>query len=527
MARHFARLKLRLIRNGLRISTAQAVGLVVGAVVALPLALGGFLALATVPRAAPEAGLPLAVLGFSFLFLAWLLAPLLAFGTDETLDPARLTLLPLTRRRLMTGLLTASMVGVAPVATLLALTGGIVGYLPLGPGAVVVVAAVVVEMLLCLTGSRAFVTALSGLLRSRRARDMTVMLTVLVMLLFNLGIQALSALASAADTGSIERLAQVLSWLPPGLAGRSMADAAAGRLLPAVAELAVAAAAVLLLARGWAAALERVSTGTEHTAAGRGSSRLFAGPLGALPRSRIGAVAAKELRYAWRDPRRRATLLSTVPMALLPTALLLSDGSRSELFVLGAVLVALVAGATSLNQLGMDGPAYWAHVATGEDVAADLRGKGLATMVLGVPLLALVAVALAAMTGGWLLAPVAVGFGAGLLLTQLGVGCVVSVLNPVPMVESTNPWAVGGTGQGCAAGLVHLAGLLALQLLVLPVAVVAVATAVMWRPALAVTSAVAVGYGYLLWRVGIHMAARRAEGRIPELLEALSPRRAG
>jgi len=39
------------------------------------------------------------------LVLGWALLPLLAFGTDETLDPARLQLLPLAKRPLMTGLL--------------------------------------------------------------------------------------------------------------------------------------------------------------------------------------------------------------------------------------------------------------------------------------------------------------------------------------------------------------------------------------------------------------------------------------
>ena len=50
--------------------------------------------------------------------LGWLLLPLVFFGVDETLDPARFALLPLRRRTLVTGMLAAALVGVPAVATL-------------------------------------------------------------------------------------------------------------------------------------------------------------------------------------------------------------------------------------------------------------------------------------------------------------------------------------------------------------------------------------------------------------------------
>ena len=72
MAGHLVGLKLALLRNGLRRSNwAQKAGLALGALAGLPLAFGGFLLLALVPRAEPRAGLVLVEAVFLLLFLGW------------------------------------------------------------------------------------------------------------------------------------------------------------------------------------------------------------------------------------------------------------------------------------------------------------------------------------------------------------------------------------------------------------------------------------------------------------------------
>ena len=57
------------------------------------------------------------------LVLGWLFLPLVFFGVDESLDPARFALLPLRRRTLIAGLLAAALVGVPALATLVATRG--------------------------------------------------------------------------------------------------------------------------------------------------------------------------------------------------------------------------------------------------------------------------------------------------------------------------------------------------------------------------------------------------------------------
>ena len=62
--------------------------------------------------------------------------------------------------------------------------------------------------------------------------------------------------------------------------------------------------------------------------------------------------------------------------------------------------------------------------------------------------------------------------------------------------------------------------------LLLPVAAVVVVGLVLWPPALVLVCPLAVVYGAWLWRVGLGLGAAWLGGHQPELLAALSPRRA-
>src|SRR5690606_12698676 len=110
-------------------------------------------------------------LAFAVLALGWVVVPPLMFGVDETLDPARLRLLPLTRRQLLVGLTVAGAIGIGPLATLLVLGGAAVGAAATPAALVLALVAVGVQLALCLVVARAVTTALSRRLRSRKGRD--------------------------------------------------------------------------------------------------------------------------------------------------------------------------------------------------------------------------------------------------------------------------------------------------------------------------------------------------------------------
>jgi ABC-2 type transport system permease protein len=528
--RHFALLKLTLVRNGFRLGWQQVVGLVTAGLVGLPLSLATAALLAFVPRAQPALGEALLVALFLLLAVCWVAGPLVAFGTDETLDPSRLALLPLRPRQLMPGLLVASSLGVAPAATLIVLAGAVAGFAPLGLGLPLVVAAALGEFLLCMVASRAVTTALSTALRSRRARDLSIVVFSLALIAIGLGGPILTGLLRALSRGHGETVLALVRWLPPGLAAGAMVDAAMGRLAAAAAELAATGATVAVLGWAWLAAMRRLATSAEPRAgAGERPGDLFPRLAGFLPRSRVGAVAAKELRYAVREPRLRVSWIFAWLFALvLPVAVgFAAPLHRPEVVLVVPALVWLT-NVNTLNQFGFDGRAYWMHVAASGDPKADLAGKNLAAALLTFPLVLVDGLALAVVTGGWAYLPVAAGVGGGLLGTMLGVGNLASVRVPQPMPEmSGNLWALGNTGQGAAAALVQLAAFSVQSVMLVPVVALVAVGLLVWPPALVAAPLVGLAYGLVLWQAGLRLGAEWLAAHQPELLGSLNPRRAG
>jgi ABC-2 type transport system permease protein len=523
MARHFLRLKLTLLRNGLRSNWLRKLGI-------------GFSVFAWFWLVVAALGLLLAArsqalvvpLVFDAFFLGWLLLPLLGMGTDETLDPSRLALLPLERPTLMRGLLTASLVGLAPVATLVALSGALIRLRPGLEGTLVIGALLAVELLLCVVGSRAMTTLFSGVLRSRRGRDVLVFVLAIAGLVPALAGQIVPRLLVSPNhrTITVGPAGRALYWLPSGWLAHAVLQARAGHLLVAVVELAAGALAVAAALWLWSWALQRALTTSEPASAkqARKGPGLFSPPLSFLPRTRTGAVAAKELRYMWRDPRRRASLLSVVILLAFPVAGVLMGRTHARELVLLAGAGALVLCLQAVNQFGLDGPAFWMNVAAGGDPAADLRGKNLAIAAPGAVVVTLEAVGLAALSGGWAYVPAALLLGAAAMGVTLGVANQASVLAPYPVADSaTNLW---GNNAGCLTALTGLLALVVTGLLLGPIVTAVAVSLTLWRPGLVAVAAGGAIYGFLLWRLGCRLAANRLSSRQLEVLQAVSGRSA-
>jgi len=517
-----------LLANGLQ-DTARLVGFAVGAgltVAVTPVATIGWLRLREQPELAADVG----VVVFTAVALAWIILPLGLFGTDDTLDPARFAALPLRPRTLITGLYVGAFVGLAPLATTAVLAGSVFG-LSAGPGSTVIALfALALEVALCVAVSRALASALSGMLRSRRGRDLAVLVGVLIG-----GSGQLVMLGTAYMSGSVDLMhsaASVLRWAPPGMAARAAPDAAAGHYLVAIAGLAGAALAVTLLLWWWGRSLTgaMVTTDASTSRAARPTGRRV-GLHRWQPGGRAGAVAVRELRYNWREPRRRSAWVAAVLFGGIgPFLLLRQDGAGTG----GVYVVCLTAGIVGLqaaNQLGIDGPATWIHVATWRDprdIRADFAGRNLALAMIGAPILLLIAVALASIAGsaGSALGPFALA--CAVLGIAFGVGNVASALAPFPVPESTtNVFSGGNTGQGCLAGVVVIGSLACTGLLSLPL-VVGPVLARLDRPVLAVSAFLGgIGYGLVVAWLGRYLAGAMVYGRQPELLGLLTRREAG
>lgn len=147
------RLKLSLLRNGLRQSGGRRAAWIASAVVALlfaALQVLGLVALRGVGGAES-----LVVLLVAVLALGWAVMPLFFPGGDETLDPTRLVMLPLRPRPLVRALLVASLVGIGPLFSVCLLAGSVITVARGAAAWAVGVVAVPLALLVCVALARA------------------------------------------------------------------------------------------------------------------------------------------------------------------------------------------------------------------------------------------------------------------------------------------------------------------------------------------------------------------------------------
>ncbi|WP_018255012.1 hypothetical protein [Salinispora mooreana] len=542
-ARHFVRLKLRVMGNNFR-GQGWRVGLfALGAFVGLWCAAFGFFLFAA-PGLADNNRYAtlLAAFGGGLVVLGWLLLPLIFFGVDETLDPARFALLPLPRRTLVTGLFAAALVSVPAVAVLLASTGLIftAGVFGGWSAALTQAVGVLAGLLLCVAAARAVTSAFATMLRSRRVRDLAaVLLAGAAALIAPVQLAATAALQDA-DWDRLATVAAVVGWTPFGAPWTIGIEVAQGRVWAAPVKLLITAVTVVALLAWWSRSLESAMVGTASS--GRGSTRstatgtavtqLFPRLLGWLPRGSFGALVAREARYWWRDARRRANLITLAVIGLfVPVMLNLGstgltagggDTSSPVLVTLSMVFVGVLAATTLANQFGFDGSAYSAHVVVGVPGAVELRARMAAFSLYLLPLVLVISGVLALLVLGQ---PGWIGLTAGSLLATFGAGLAVntllSVLGAYSLPETSNPFALN-SGAGVARSFLAILSMLASAVVVIPMVVAAALLGDVWLW-LALPVGAAYGLGAAL--LGAYLAGDVLDRRQPELLATITPRR--
>jgi ABC-2 type transport system permease protein len=543
----FARLKLRLLGNGMRGRTSRKVLFLGGLAFGVYLAGIGFLLAAASTAGDAQVRLMVASYGGAGLVLGSVLLPLVWFGVDDTLDPARFALLPLSRWRLVRGLLAAALVSV-PAAALLAATAGLL--VPTGvhggvAAALVQALGLVAGLLLCVAAGRAMTSAFATMLRSRRGRDLAgILLACLAALLAPLQLAVISAVERA-DWDQLAAVARVIGWTPFGAPYTVGIEVAQSRPLAAVAKLVITGGAVLGLLWWWSRSLEPAMVGAASAGPARSVrpgragavAQLFPRLLPWLPVTGSGAMVARELRYWWRDAKRRANLITIAVIGMLVPVLVSAGSGRVVLGLAGpgsgpttipaaatsftVLFVGAFAASVLANQFGFDGTAYAGHLTVGVPGRRELAARALAHAVLVVPLLAVVGLVVAVVRGEPGAAPAAwgllyAGYGTGLAVNQY-----VSVLAAYPLPESFNPFATA-SGSGIAKSLLALVAIVAAYAIAAPVLVAAVLLPDAW-PWLSVP--VGLGYGLAAAGLGCYLAGNALDRRAPELLAAVTPNR--
>jgi hypothetical protein len=185
-----------------------------------------------------------------------------------------------------------------------------------------------------------------------------------------------------------------------------------------------------------------------------------------------------------------------------------------------AVIVAwMAASTTGFNLFGFDDRSFWGYLVTGVELRRVLIGKNLAVVLVGLPVLTLVAVVLALLAGDGSHLLSAVLAGAAILAVWLAVGNVVSVLGAYPLPESN---LFGNRNVSGSALFASLGGLIAAGILSLPVAALVAAPLLIWGTWQGLVGAVlAVVIGLLIHRLSLRVAGSMLESRALHLLDVL------
>ncbi|WP_333750910.1 transporter [Streptomyces sp. IBSBF 2394] len=519
----FVRLKLSLLRNGLRQSGGRRAAYLASLVVVLlfaALQLIGLIALRGYAHVDS-----LVVLLAAVLALGWAVMPLFFPGGDETLDPTRLVMLPLRPGPLVRALLTSSLVGIGPLFTLCMFAGSVVAVAHGGAAYAVGVVGAVLALLVCVTLARAVAAANVRLLTSRKGRDRAVLSGLVVAVgaqLVNFGAQRLGS----SGLGELNPVADVVRWVPPASAVGAMDAASDGSYGIALAQLALTAAALGLLLRVWARHLTRLmttpdgSTLQSDTKAVR--ERGPAGPARWLPAGRTGTTMERTLRYVWRDPKTKAAWVTSLAIGLIVPVFNAWQGTGSVYF---ACFAAGMLGIQMYNQFGQDTSAFWMvamTISSTRDAYVELRARALALLLITLPYATLVTVLTTAMLDDWRKLPEALGLSFALLGAMLATGAWTSARFPysIPQEGYKNV----APGQVGLAWVSIFGGMIGAALLCAPVIALTIwlnvsegAGDLGW-----VLLPVGAVYGAALTLLGLRLAAPRTADRLPEILTAVS-----
>ena len=521
----FARLKWRLTTSRIRTASigtrvATAFGIAAGALV-VGLVCFGLAAL----HDHQEVALPVVTGLFTAQLLAWMVAPLMAFGIDETVDPHKFALLPIRPAVLQRGLLTASLIGYLPIANAIVLLGCAIalanpwGLLP------VTLACAAVQLVMCVVFSRATSTSMSSLMSSRRGRDLGMAVGFgAVAGYFVLSITVGSQGGATAVGSGAQAVAGALAWAPTGALAWVGSFVAAGSWLRLV--IAVATVA-LVLGFGWwwwsVALRTSLSTVASTTS---GSTPAGGSGLGtAVANSESGMarlVAGRDARLAWRDPMRRLPWMIVVLLAVGWPFIVVHGSGAVFAVVLGAVLV----GAQAANQLGIEGSGLWLHVVAFSDLArarGEMLGHAIVSVVPGMAVIAVGIGVQAAFRDGWPLVPAAGGVCLAAMLGAVGGGCLMSATLPYAMPQSRSSMFAssvpGQKGRSAGASLAVLGIGLATAIPAGVFGALAVLRGPVWGwPGLLV----GVITGLIAFVVLIRIGARRYVSNAPEILAMVS-----
>ncbi len=527
-------LKWKLMWRGYRRDKASALGVIFAIIFFLPMAIGlaigcaaGFFSL----QPPMDEHLLRAVLLGVYLF--WLFAPLMGYSLNESYDITKLFVYPLSLRQIFTGTIFGSLVDF-PVAFLLpTLIAVLVGFTHNAITFVCVLISVALFLFHTLSLSQAVILASAGMLRSRRFRDVMMVLIPLFWIGYYVASQSLSRQLVKIDWMAILNSTtwDVVNFLPSGFAARSIAAAERGEYSLALAfllGLAAFSVGTIYLA-GWL--IQMVYVGEDVSLVIRRRKHAIkdkerpavTSPV-PRPSSRaslfdlrlpvVSAVADKELKYIFRDPYFKFRMMNLVYLLVIAVFMFLGRATRANLqnfrpatlwFV--SVWVLMSEMQMSFNIFGTEGgaatvlflfPSSRRHILIGKNLTlfAALSVVNLAFMVI---LCALAGVA-------HLFAPLFCWMELATVVF-IAIGNLTSVYLPYRVVMRGMRTQQQTAGRGCGYGFIYMGVSLLAFALLLPVLAALVLPTFWIAPTwFALTIPLAGAYVIALYALLLHLA---------------------
>ncbi|MGP5725250.1 transporter [Arthrobacter rhombi] len=519
MVAHLLKLKLALLRNGFKRSPWQLVGVIIGGIYGLGLAVllcVGMFALGDQPA---ELITTVVVLAVSLITLGWAIIPVLLSGVDLTLDPSRFSVYPIPPRQLVIGLLLSGFIGVPGLVMLLLFAGQGLAWRANAGLALVGILCGILAALNALAVSRLAVTAATALTSNRRFRELGMILLFVPLLMLGPILQTATE-GLEAGLGWLPDISAVLAWTPLGAFAAVPGDVAIGAWGLAAARLVLSLAYLVAIIWAWKTVLVRAletppqQSGGSRAVSGLGVAfRLF-------PATPWGAVASRCLTYWMKDPRYAMSIIFVPLVPILIWFWSSQGGNYTAMLYLAPIIAVLLAFSISAD-ISYDNTAFSLHVLTGLRGFDDRLGRVAASAVFAVPTVLLAAILPAAFLGETELLPAILGLSLGALGTGWAVSSIASAryTYAVPL-PGDNPMKTP-PGTGARMAVTQLATFGSTIVLMLPEIILHIVFLVTGQELYAWLVLIAgVVLGALMLVAGLRIGGRWFDSRTPELMQA-------
>ncbi|TFB71151.1 hypothetical protein E3O06_12245 [Cryobacterium glaciale] len=518
MVAQFFGLKLRLLANLFRRSPWQVVGLVIGLIYGLSVAVALLIALISLrfvgdPVIIRDA---LTVAG-SIVILGFLVIPIVV-GIDDSMDPRKFAFLGIPNRSLSLGLAGSALIGVPALTLMIVLLGTVVTWSRgVGQTLLALISAGLI-LVTCILLSRVSASVAAFLLSTRRSREFTGLIGVVLLVL----ISPVVVVLLSTDWGRHGRtllgtLAAILGWTPFGAAWAVPGDASTGAWGAAILKLLIAIVSAYTLWLIWQFVVARMLVSPGREAVAKQYSGL--GWFDRLPHSSVGAIAARTFTYWARDSRYWVSLIMIpiVPIiAILPLSFV--GVPLHYLALVPVPLMCLFLGWTMHNDVAYDSTAIWLHVASGTRGVADRIGRLIPALFMGIPLIGIGSAISISVYGDWSVLPSMLGVSTCILLAGLGFSSFTSTRFPYPVTKPGDSPFAQPQASDTASALVQsltFTGSIVVALPALVFAYLGIVEDPVWH--LRALGA-GLGLGLVAVVVGIWVGSRAFDRRGPEMI---------